>query len=164
MHAGKAPLYLEDTPEARPGFTAGRMFETVEGSGLARDLLRDGVVPLTDDAARQYVIGLGVDPANADAAVARLMSGGATLLTEIVRDGQVERFAGRPEAERAPKIQGEISENVGSVSEEGTFTNAIDRMLSGMPPNHPLWLLLDSLGTELGDLRRSKRLRPLAEP
>ena len=37
------------------------MLSSVEGSTMARDLLRDGMVPLTEDAVRQYLTGLGAD-------------------------------------------------------------------------------------------------------
>lgn len=122
-------------------FTAEGMLSGVEGSTLARDLLRDGMVPLTDDAARQYVIGLGADPAAADAATARLMSGGATLLTEIVRNGQVERFPGRPE---------EAYEQVNTVSDpEVSPVISLRSMLSRMPADHPLRPLLESLTMRL---------------
>jgi hypothetical protein len=135
-------------------YTAEPMLSSVEGSTLARDLLRDGMVPLTDEAVRQYVIGLGADAATADAATVRLMSGGATLLTEIVRNGQVERFPGRPE---------EAYNNVSTVSDPAVSPlTALTNVLAHMPAGDPRRPLLESLETRFTALAMS--LPRLPEP
>lgn len=149
-------------------YTAEPMLSSVEGSNMARDLLRDGVMPLTDDAMRQYVIGLGATSATADAATARLMSGGATLLTEIVRNGQVERFPGRPEGGFYSNLI-TVSSGDPTRSPVIALTNALDGktengklVVQPLPPDHPLRPLLESLRARLEVLAAT--LPPLPEP
>ncbi len=150
------PEYLQEEGMGLPKsfFTAGRMLESAEGSTLARDLLRDGMVPLTDDAWRLYVTGLGGDQATVDAATARLMSGGAAALTEVVRNGLVERFAGRPN---------ETHEHMTTASDPVVSPLASLRiMLSRIPEGDPRRPLLESLMDQINELQNDpERFPPL---
>jgi hypothetical protein len=77
------------------------------------------------------------------------------VLVEVVQNGRVQRSTKRPD---------EAYDEIGTVSDAGTFTNAIDRMLANMPPNDPLLAMLQALGSRLKALARSKILRPIPEP
>jgi hypothetical protein len=148
------PTFAQFADQRTKAFTAESMLSSVEGSTLARDLLRDGMVPLTGDTARQYVMGLGASPADADAAAARLMFGDGALVTEIVRDGQVRRITARPD---------EADNHLSTVSDaEVTPLISLRETLKSMPPDHPLRPLLQSLTTRLETLARS--MPSLPEP
>ena len=149
------PTFAQFADEAGgTSYTAESMLGSVEGSTLARDLLRDGVVPLTGDTARQYVIGLGAEPAAADAAAARLLSGDAAILTEIVRNGQVQRTTGRPQ---------EAYQHMSTVSDPVTSPlKMLQTALTSLPTGHPLRPLLESLVTDLEVL--AKDLPQMPEP
>jgi hypothetical protein len=130
-----------DAEWATRSFTAENMLNTREGSALARDLIRDGMVPLTEDALRQYMIGLGADLQGANAAAARVVSGGATVVTEIVRNGRVEeRFVGRPEG------VGDI--NTASDQDAPPMVR-IQSMIESMTEDNPARPLLISLRNRL---------------
>jgi hypothetical protein len=62
--------------------------ESAGGSRLARDLLRDGFVELTDENARLYARALGVAESDAAAMGRRLTQGESPLLTEVVGEGR----------------------------------------------------------------------------
>jgi hypothetical protein len=150
------PTFAQFANRTMKTFTAENMFNTTEGSAVARDLIRDGMVPLTDDAMRQYVIGLGADPLEADGVTAHLLSGRATLVTEIVRNGQAERFVGRPD-----KAYNEVN----TVSDqEYSPVDWVREMFTYIPADHPHRPLLVSLLTRLQNLAVSGRLPPLLEP
>jgi hypothetical protein len=76
------------------------MLSGVSGANTARTLLRDGFVPLTPETARHYVLGLGASPDEADAAATALIAGEASVLTDVVLRGKVERKAMRANAGR----------------------------------------------------------------
>ncbi len=149
------PTFAQFADEAGgTSYTAESMLSGVEGGTLARDLLRDGVVPLTGDTALQYVIGLGADPAAANAAAERLISGDAAILTEIVRNGQVQRTSARPQ---------EAYQHMATVSDPITSPlKMLQTALTRMPTDHPLRPLLESLVTDLEVL--AKDLPRLPEP
>jgi hypothetical protein len=125
-------------------FTSEPMLSAVEGATLARDLLRDGFVPFTADAARQYVIGLGADPATAPEVAARLLSGDATILTEIVQHGRVQRSTERPD---------EAFNHMSTVSDPGMSPLITLRaVLARMSADDPRRPLLAGLATRLEGL------------
>jgi hypothetical protein len=66
------------------GATANFLAEHPQGSFMARDLLRDGFIPLTEDSALLYARAMGAPPELAPAAAARLLAGGHADLTETV--------------------------------------------------------------------------------
>lgn len=135
-------------------FTAEPMLSSVEGGTLARDLLRDGVVPLTGDTARQYVIGLGADPATANEAAAELMFGHPAVLTEIVRNGQVQRITGRPNE----------ALNIMTVSDPETTSplRSLEGAIARLPANDPRRPILASLMMQLQGL--ATYLPPIPPP
>jgi hypothetical protein len=70
---------------ATPGTTSGQvLLKSPLGSLMARDLLRDGFVPLTEDTARLYAHGLGVAEKDAATAAERLMKGEGAMVAEEV--------------------------------------------------------------------------------
>jgi hypothetical protein len=150
-----AEMPIESRVTPARAFPLERMISTVEGSAVACDLIRDGIVPLTDETARQYLLGLGADATNVDALTERLLTGDANVLTEVVQNGRVTRSTECPD---------EAADEIGTVSDEGTFTNAIDRMLANMPPNDPLRPMLQTLGMRLKALAKSRTLPPFPEP
>jgi hypothetical protein len=78
-------------PGTRTGglFSAQVLRESAAGSRFARDLVRDGFVPLTEENATLYARALGVSEAKAPQLGRDLMQGQRPLLTEVVGQGRV---------------------------------------------------------------------------
>jgi hypothetical protein len=152
------PLYLEGTAEAKERFTARQMLESVEGSRLARDLMRNGFAPFGREEARLYVIGLGADPATADAFAAQLRGGDAATLTEVVQNGEVTRDLKPKDAEAAIRdaefvginTDFNVEDLIATVTDPTAGTaDSHELALSKVPEDDPLRPLLISLATRL---------------
>jgi hypothetical protein len=137
-------------------FSAEGMLSTVEGNKVAAELLRHGVVELTDDIARQYFMGLGADAAVAEATIPRLLGGAGTVLTEIVKDGQIDRFQNRPDEELA------TASDVGE-SDTADFVRDIRARFGTIGTRDATRrALVESLLAKLVQL--GKQLKPLVKP
>ena len=110
----------------------------------ARNLLRDGFVPLTPQNARDYALGLGATPAQADAVAARIIAGDASVLTEVVVNGTVSRVSARPgEAYNTMTLPIDVdTPSAGSV-------HSIEQILARLAPNDPARPALASLRDRL---------------
>ena len=155
------PLYLDDTPEAKQRYTAGQMLGTVEGSRVARDLMRNGFIQFTPGGPEiaQYMIGLGADPEAAATFATKLLKGDATALTEVVENGEVTRDL-KPKDAEAIKRYGGITD----YNEEDLITTVTDPD-AGIVDNFKLALSKASAGDPRRPLLESltRRLEALAK-
>jgi hypothetical protein len=140
------PTFAQFADRSKAGFRAGGMLSHRRGLEIARNLLRDGFMPLTPANARAYAQGLGARPGEVDAAATRIMAGDPALLTEVVVDGEVHRITPNP-AEAENNIYGPIEDEAGV---SGSVA-AIEGMLNSdrLAPNDPARLVLASLRDRL---------------
>jgi hypothetical protein len=125
-------------------YTAEGMLSDPRAVQVARDLLVEGFVPLTPTNARDYALGLGARPDQADVVAARIMGGDAAVLTEVVRNGRVSRGSTRP-GEAYNTMTLPIDPDTPGA---GTIRN-IDQILARMTPTDPARPGLASLRTRL---------------
>jgi hypothetical protein len=128
---------------------------TVEGAELAATLLKEGVIPLTEDSARQYVIALGADTADSGAIAERLLAGDAAVVTDLIQDGKVERVEGSAEDNAL-----NLANVMGVHGKQGSVEAVREAMLS-LEPGDPRLALLEDLAAGLEAL--SHILPPLPE-
>jgi hypothetical protein len=110
----------------------------------ARDLLRDGFVPLTAENAQDYALGLGARPDQAARVAAQIVAGDASILTELVVDGEVTRASERPaEAFNSLSLPRDTDDpSIGNIP-------AIEAMLARLHSDDPARPLLASLRDRL---------------
>ena len=145
---GESPhRYLVDPTFAqfmRPGSGFGAADATAqvlrtdpEMLAFARDLLRDGFVPLNQRSAQIYARALGVSPEAVQAQAARLLRGEAALTSEVVGGAGAERPIGAvPDTANAPDI-------LDAAELRGFVDGYITRLRSNGDPDNLLPTLTD---------------------
>jgi hypothetical protein len=125
-------------------YTAEHMLADPRAVTAARDLLRDGFMPLTPENAHDYALGLGATPDEAAAVAARIAAGDASILTEVVANGTVTRASNRPgEAFNTLVLPQDIGD--GGAGTIASITDILDRL----PPDDPARPQLASLRDRL---------------
>lgn len=125
-------------------FTSKGMLADPRAVSVARNLLRDGFVPLTPANAHDYALGLGARADQAEAVAARIAAGDASILTEVIRNGRVSRISARPaEAENTLALPVDVD------SPQAGTIHRIEQMLARLAPNDPLRPGLASLRNRL---------------
>jgi hypothetical protein len=125
-------------------FTSEGMLSDPDAVRAARDLLRDGFVPLTPENAQDYALGLGARPDQAARVAAQIVAGDASILTELVVDGEVTRASERPaEAFNSLSLPRDTDDpSIGNIP-------AIEAMLARLHSDDPARPLLASLRDRL---------------
>jgi hypothetical protein len=125
-------------------YTAENMLADPRAVRTARDLLRDGFMPLTPENAHDYALGLGAPPDIAAAVAARIAAGDASILTEVVANGAVTRASDRPgEAFNTLVLPQDLQD--GGAGTIASITDILDRL----PPEDPARPQLASLRDRL---------------
>ena len=114
--------------------TANFLSEHPEGAFMARDLLRSGYLPLTEENATLYARAMGVAPAEAAAAGARLFQGDRTDLTEQVGGPQrlppVTRITSNIDTLSGEEVEESIGRRMNEIEVRDGTEEAIRQRLS----------------------------------
>jgi hypothetical protein len=125
-------------------FTSQKMLSDPRAVMAARNLLRDGFVPLTPANARDYALGLGAQPNQVGDVAARIVAGDASVLTEVVLNGTVTRISARPgEAHNTLAMPHDVE------SPQAGTIYSVERILARLGPNDPARAGLASLRDRL---------------
>jgi hypothetical protein len=140
------PTFAQFADRALPGFRAGSMLSHRRGLEVARNLLRNGFMPLTQANARAYAQGLGAMAGEVNAAATRIMTGDPALLTELIVNGEVHRFTNQPN-----EVDAHVLPAQGSGDDAGGPIAAINRMLDSdrVPLDDPARPVLAALRDRL---------------
>ncbi len=163
--------FVREPPRPAPGepapagmrgrFTAGPMLADATGAGLARDLVRNGFLPLTSpEVARLYALGLGATPEQARRVAEALWGGeGAVprgaILHEEIANGELMRREANVPAEEIEDL------DLRQLAGESELLDEIATMLQGMAPTDPLRPQLEALHQRLSVLEGVQRRSPI---
>ncbi|NUQ55941.1 MAG: hypothetical protein HUU14_08670, partial [Dehalococcoidia bacterium] len=163
--------FVREPPRPAPGepapagmrgrFTAGPMLADATGAGLARDLVRNGFLPLTNpEVARLYALGLGATPEQARRVAEALWGGeGAVprgaILHEEIANGELMRREANVPAEEIEDL------DLRQLAGESELLDEIATMLQGMAPTDPLRPQLEALHQRLSVLEGVQRRSPI---
>ncbi|MBW4518355.1 MAG: hypothetical protein KME16_01300 [Scytolyngbya sp. HA4215-MV1] len=138
------PTFAQFGVDADGKATGGKLL----GNATAKVLLEHGMVLLDARSAREYAMALGADANNVESATAALLSGKGAVLTEIVKNGQVERATQGP-IKNIIELQRTI---FGVHGDDVTSHSEIRDLLAKLPKDDPRRPLLDALASRLEQL------------
>lgn len=116
------------------------MLDTPETAQVAAQLLRDGMVALTPETARAYMLGLGATQKQAGSLGVRVLAGEASVITDIVQNGRTERVTSND-----PKDL----ENVFAPGGKSGSVDEVRRIMSELPAGDERLPLLEDLAARL---------------
>ena len=137
------PTFAQFVDRGRgPYFRGEAMLASSEGAALAASLLEGGMIPLTPANAQQYVLGLGAKPDDAGAIAARLLAGDAAVVTELIRNGEIDRIPGK-------SADADDLFNVYGVHGDDGSAARLRKLLASLPPDDPRRPQLEALVSRL---------------